>query len=230
MSLSPSLFVRCTRTATVALSFALVVGCSSKKAKEESPALTGDASHDAKPPPPKPPECRSPAPVTIVFDPSETGFTSCDGQVWHRSSVHACPTRLPRTTECGFAPVDGGTLNGSCRVDGDCTTKAKGYCGVTSANASCHCDYGCTEDADCGDGNVCQCGDPLGKCVPATCKSDDECGGLLCLRSNNTSCGQTYACQAPTDECTSNSDCKPPLSACTLENGHRTCQAIGSCK
>jgi hypothetical protein len=222
------------RTISVSVSLALLVACSSSKPKEEAPIVHADAAqHDAKakvPPPPKPPECRSPAPVILTFDPSETGFASCEGGVWHRPAIHSCPTRLPRTLLCGFAPVEGGTLNGSCRADSDCTTKPKGYCGVTSANASCHCDYGCTEDADCGAGYICQCGDPLGKCLPATCKSDAECPGLLCLRSRDKSCGETYACQAATDLCTSNSDCKAPLAACTIENGLRTCQAIGGCK
>jgi hypothetical protein len=230
MSPRPLLHIR--RTISVSVSLALLVACSSSKPKEDAPVVQADAAqHDAKAKVPKPPECRSSTPIIITFDPLETGFASCEGGAWHRPAVHSCPARPPRTTLCGFAPVDGGTLNGSCRADSDCMTKPKGgHCGVSSANATCHCDYGCTEDADCGDGSICECGDPLGKCVLATCHSDAECPGLLCLRSRDKSCGETYACQAAADLCTSNSDCKAPFGACTLENGLRTCQAIGGCK
>lgn len=226
-----SLSLSAVRSSTFAsLSLALFFACSSSKdAPIDAPASTNgpDAAGDTGAPPPKAPECRNPKPV-LAFDQSDTGYVSCDGGAMHRVQMHACPTRLPRATLCGFPPVDGG-LKQDCRSDSECTTKPKGFCTTSSHNATCFCDYGCTEDADCPAGNICVCGDPQGQCMPAECTSDAQCGGLLCLRSNDTTCGKAFACQKPTDPCTSNLDCKPPYSACTIDKGVRSCQAPGFC-
>jgi hypothetical protein len=90
------------------------------------------------------------------------------------------------------------------------------------------CQYGCLQDDDCGEGFLCECGDPVGRCVAATCRSDQDCGGdLKCgvwLSQYICSTEQAYTCQSAEDECNTAADCGE-REYCSGEGGTRRCVA-----
>src|SRR5262249_9511996 len=111
-----------------------------------------------------------------------------------------------------------------------CTGSANGWCNPNFAlpSSECGCTYGCTTDADCGAGEVCECRDPVGACVQAACTSDADCGpGLLCARYDAMpSCGFfRCACQTCADAWVSDSDCGSAGGACSVDaaTGARAC-------
>ncbi|HVU00956.1 MAG TPA: hypothetical protein VHE30_04360 [Polyangiaceae bacterium] len=206
---------------------------SSKKTPTPSAQPTDTAEEDSAPPP-APPECKDPTDVKLYgVDP--TGLVNCNGAdgrpaAAHRKEAIDCPSKLPRATKCGADPVGDAAPTAPCRTDQDCTAKPIGYCTANAKSASCYCDYGCVKDSDCGDGYLCQCGDPVGTCVHATCHTDADCGGsLLCLRSLDENCNFVYSCQKPTDPCTVSSDCPALTPACQVVNGERKCGTTTAC-
>ena len=90
----------------------------------------------------------------------------------------------------------------------------------------CGCSYGCTTDAEYEEGRICLCGDPVGRCVQASCTTDADCGGLLCTSyTKDPGCNFTaFACQNELDECMTDKDCKEGT-LCTLsaEGLYRIC-------
>jgi len=92
------------------------------------------------------------------------------------------------------------------------------------------CHYGCTADADCGEGNLCMCAEPVGRCVAAACRSAEDCGeGLLCTRyyaADDMDWG-AFACDTAKDECNRDDDCRDNAGApdrlCILQDGARKC-------
>jgi hypothetical protein len=116
-----------------------------------------------------------------------------------------------------------------CSSDAECDLKPFGYCapsnqGQLGTVPQCH--YGCVVDADCGTGYLCQCGDPIGQCVPAECLGDEDCGDKLCAAwfSENV-CGtrHSFACQTADDDCATNADCERG-GTCIADGGKRYCQ------
>jgi hypothetical protein len=153
----------------------------------------------------------------------ESGFVTCDGNWRHRPETKTCPSILPRPE----AICEMGGEASACSTDADCDG-ANAYCRTDDFEGGCFCATGCTTDADCPSGNVCQCGDPVGRCVAADCSSDDECeGDALCATvDTEPSCGDiVYRCQTPEDECASNDDCQsnPNGSACSSNGSKRVC-------
>jgi hypothetical protein len=191
------------------------------------------------------------------------GFERCRNGMIHRPAPLACTSSLPRpdgltpeaiaastiayANQAGLSvDVDAGTDAGfqdaiECRTDSDCTAQPHGYCTIPS-NAYgglvgiTRCAYGCQTDSECDDqyGDVCMCqGDLIGTCVPASCRSDDDCeGDLLCTDYvAQPGCGgRTFGCQTPQDECTANSQCSggycSPVSSAIRGCSGATC-AIG---
>ncbi|WP_437573314.1 ferritin-like domain-containing protein [Sorangium sp. So ce887] len=150
--------------------------------------------------------CDDPEPIIVAGQ--NTGYVRCAGGWMHRAEIVACPSPLPRAEACP-EPSDN---PGACSSDADCTEQPHGHCDPAAGNDAlpgCFCQYGCTIDADCTEGQICLCGDPVGRCVPALCTSDQDCGRLLCSSYVlNPGCGGTgFACQTPTDECAGNDDC-----------------------
>jgi hypothetical protein len=159
--------------------------------------------------------CNAPVPLVQGAD---TGFDVCDTGFVHRSSVHACPSALPRSTACGGLRVDAGVDAGNvgCSADTDCTAHPDGMCSASDPlvgvpGAGCSCYYGCQSDSDCGAGKICLCGSPVGVCVSSSCSTDADCGaGSLCTMSTATgTCpsGVPFACQTPQDTCGGDQDC-----------------------
>jgi len=159
-----------------------------------------------------------------VYD-EHHGFVWCDELRWvYRASVQACDSSLPRPdTTCG-------TGSGACSTDADCTAEPHGYCTTTGEDLSCHCEYGCLQDSDCGPGQVCYCRNYLiGTCLPSNCVSDADCeSGYHCASYEGFICGSVegFACQSPGDECTDESDCEP-FGGCQL--GESNARVCGSC-
>lgn len=169
--------------------------------------------------------CVNPTPVLV--DGKPTGYETCaDGSRRRREAIE-CPSLLPRPAQCPQA-VDGV----GCKADADCKEGPNGHCeastGFGGDAAGCYCSYGCTRDADCGKGAVCECGDPVGRCVQALCHDDGDCDGGDC---SSYGVGQVcstygYACQAAADACGGNNDCdKSSQQLCLLvEGGARACK------
>jgi hypothetical protein len=141
------------------------------------------------------------------------GFVLCDGNWMHRTTKEACTPRQPRT---GVTCIYGDP--GGCTKDSDCTARAGGRC-EDNLNAPCACVYLCASDADCQDGEICDC--LRGTCEPASCTTDQDCGGGLCSDyAVSGVCSYAFACQTPLDECAGWADCPGP---CVLQGGHRIC-------
>jgi len=152
------------------------------------------------------------------------GYDSC-AQGWtHRSQAQTCLSSAPRADYSCPAGVSNG-----CSVDADCTASPNGYCSTSLGAGGCYCQYGCLNDSDCGAGQICLCGDPVGKCVQAACRTDAECPGAYCATYDATAgCGGvSFACSTPQDACHSSADCASGY--CILAaDGHRAC-ASPSC-
>jgi hypothetical protein len=165
----------------------------------------------------------------------DTGFATCASGIIHRRAKTQCPNLL-------VAPPPGScTAAGSayCRADADCAGKGpNARCIADPAPTYCSCVSGCTTDADCGAGQICQCGTKIGQCVSARCASDADCGaGLLCATVSEVSATTspcdgptTFVCQTPRDTCFTNADCPHcglSYSSCVVgASGERACSAL----
>ncbi len=176
------------------------------------------------------------APMPVVAGGQSTGLVECgDSGVLHRADDVACPVLLPRAT----GPCAGRGINPDagqdCTNDSDCTAKSLGTCNLGSGHfPTCGCSYGCVHDSDCAPGELCQCGAPVGACVPASCHLDSQCpAGSLCASSPLGWGGcswdplpSVYACESAADTCLTNLDCKDAQSpACGMspDAGTRSC-------
>src|SRR5204863_528605 len=123
-----------------------------------------------------------------------------------RPEIRDCPSALPR-----FQPSRARAPGDECGSDADCTAKPLGYCtaSVNLGGTTYLCAYGCAKDQECGAGRICFCGDPVGRCVEASCTSDQSCGGMLCAWGASASggCQLAFACQRHTDRCATSRDC-----------------------
>src|SRR5690606_29167941 len=102
------------------------------------------------------------------------------------------------------------------------------YCAAASFDlVGTYCHSGCLTDSDCGEGMICECGDPMGTCVAAVCQSDEDCAGEARCASfvTDDGCGPRtqFSCQTVEDECASNSDCGAGRE-CDGTGGFRQCQ------
>lgn len=183
--------------------------------------------------------CDNPEPVPpAVQGGPNGGLVRCSNGAVHRPSAADCSSNI-----AAWHPVlaghDGGIGNIQCTTNTDCTEKPNGYCvaatgfagggmpGVTLSN----CAYGCVRDADCGAGQVCLCGDPVGSCVEATCNTDSDCLDGACIELGYlgvTGCGYgptfSFGCWRPDMTCTTPTDC-PGGSPCN----YGKCQSVPVC-
>lgn len=183
-------------------------------------------------------QCESSMPYYIRAQ--DTGFSECKGSgLMHRARASVCPTFLPRgaaEVKQAIAWEPAKAQGFECQSDEDCKTKVNGVCERVEAGGGSHCVYGCRADPDCAADELCHCDYPVGRCVHALCRTDEECaGGAVCGEYvPKTDCnGVAYACQSPKDECASRS-CWGSGSAspafCTLdENRRRVCSKNIAC-
>ena len=156
------------------------------------------------------------------------GFVQCDG-FQHREQAQACASHIPR-------PEPVAHTGAGCNFDADCNEKPYGWCSNFSQGNDAYCVYGCTKDSECPDDTLCECAEPVGRCVPASCKVDAACAsGFLCRSFDSTGgCNIIqYGCQSPADTCGSDADCNTAGSTrnhCRFdENAHRFQCAAEAC-
>ncbi len=187
-----------------------------------------------------------------------SGLYRCDNGVLHRPASVTCASSLPRPSppfadagadaaaaqgqpsqvEYLYGIANDVTAPGACSSDAECTARPFGFCAPTfyggPALPSVQCHYGCSTDDDCSAGQLCECGDPIGRCVDATCRTDDDCpGDLMCaawFTANVCGTGQRFSCQTRQDECNTAADCAGGNGSpyCSGEGGVRTCKVDGS--
>jgi len=148
------------------------------------------------------------------------GFVQCAG-FRHRREIGTCPSSIPRPD-----PIPGPTRFDECIYDAECTAQPYGWCFVGYQLGEAHCEYGCLQDSDCADNQLCECGPFIGRCLKAECTTDADCRTGYFCRDNDVSggCGPTtYACQTAGDTCTNDSDCNPPPPAMAWED-QSTCR------
>jgi hypothetical protein len=135
------------------------------------------------------------------------GLIQCD-DFTHRVEATTCDSSLPRPE-----PIPSSSPAAQCKMDSECTDKPHGWCGEQGGGQvpGPYCNYGCVQDSECAAGQLCLCGDPVGRCVQANgCTTDSDCAsGFLCKTYDSSGgCGfTTFACQSPGDECAGDSDC-----------------------
>jgi hypothetical protein len=144
--------------------------------------------------------CTNPTPILQESPggPIPTGYVRCESGLVHREQKLDCVFMPNPEPDC--LPDDPGN---TCASPDECTDAANGYCLPQGQEGTCGCTYGCTNDEECGTGNVCMCNGYTTECVPATCTTDADCGGYQCARNN----GGEFACQTPFDACRSDQDC-----------------------
>jgi len=144
------------------------------------------------------------------------GLVQCDG-FKHRKQARTCASSVPRPDA-----VSAPQMMGACEYDADCKDKPYGWCFGGAQTGTTTCEYGCVKDSDCAANQVCDCGEPVGRCVQAQCVSDADCeNGFLCKAYDVTGgCGSiTYACQAAADTCGSDLDCASSFGAHCRKEG-----------
>lgn len=162
-----------------------------------------------------------------------TGFVRCNGGTIRRVEAVACQSPVPTGVACGGQ-------GGTCESDSDCTAQPYGACLYSqSFFAGCECAYGCTTDADCGEGMICICGGsapgyPSGTvCAPASCVTDTSCESEQCVLGVEVlSCGESYraGCRTPADACASGNDCQDDESCLPGDAGEPwSCMTIPVC-
>jgi hypothetical protein len=134
------------------------------------------------------------------------GLIQCDGFT-HRTTSGTCDSKIPRPD-----PYPNPSPSAQCKLDSDCAAQPYGWCGSASYGdlPPPYCNYGCVKDSDCGTNQLCECGDPVGRCVQAGCVSDADCdAGFLCKGYDASGgCGiTTYTCQSLSDTCGNDADC-----------------------
>ena len=160
--------------------------------------------------------CENPEPVYVLGQ--DTGAVRCANGMVHRVHARACPAESRSPVPVDFCGQVGDV--GQCRSDYDCAERPLGYCRPTNGGMPmCGCVYGCVSDADCGNDQICRCGNPTGQCVPANCRDDGDCDGRFCAeyQAQPYCGGPVYACQTPTDACGGEGDCENNM-PCTRDN------------
>ncbi|MBM4363495.1 MAG: hypothetical protein FJ104_12510, partial [Deltaproteobacteria bacterium] len=184
------------------------------------------------------PACINPKPVVPEgeFGGPSRGYIQCENGVVHRVAAQACWSKLgPPDAGVVVPPGPDGSVTFNCRTNADCTDAPHGYCVIDSSGdpwdglVSTVCRYGCVQDSDCDAGSICRCGDPVGTCVQASCKTDADCDGAFCQEGyDSSSCSPsrvTYRCGP---RCTSDADCAEPSGfGYTCTNGN--CQENAVC-
>jgi hypothetical protein len=131
-------------------------------------------------------ECRSPAPTG-------GGFVQCGDGSYRRPTTGTCESHLPRPERVDYQ------VDLDCWYDLDCDQHPHGVCSYGV------CSYGCTADAECGDDELCSCGDLIGTCVSTNCRTDADCGAESACTSLRPNLG--FGCFRPDGVCVNNGQC-----------------------
>lgn len=144
------------------------------------------------------------------------GYEICGDGSLRRPSAGACEASLPR------AAPDVPIVFDECMIDSDCTSAAYGFCAYGA------CKYGCVVDGDCASGQACFCGDSIGTCILATCRSDADCPAAFpctTFLAVGFATPDELACQSPSDACITDAECHSlnPRVSCVFQIDHRIC-------
>ena len=184
---------------------------------------------------PRPPQVACGESTPLLLNGAPSGLEQCSTRMIHRPRPIACPSRLPRADD-GVAELerrrpelatqDRSQWPGNCYRDSDCKAAPNGYCQPVVPGRSTMCAYGCRIDTDCAKTELCRCGDPVGDCVPASCRSDLDCAGSLVCGDYGAAgghCGSRdgFACQTADDECAEL--CRDVGHICHLVGDKRVC-------
>jgi hypothetical protein len=164
---------------------------------------------------------------------ADSGLERCDRGYLRRVDVANCPSIVPRAVPISNydEAVD------DCEFDRDCPTAAYGpyaHCDVRTGGFARACVAGCKLDGDCAEGEACLCGDPVGRCVPASCATGADCATSLDCASYAVTpgCFSTgFSCQKPGDSCGGDADCagiSPNPAFCVFSDDSRAC-SIAQC-
>lgn len=185
--------------------------------------------------------CKDPVPLLPGVD---TGFVRCDDRTWRRTEVKACPSSVPRPDELeplrprpdhamgGEGGLDPDQPYDSCSSDSDCTEE-NWYCGERNDSQLPfgryrECMPGCIVDEDCGPDAICLCDDPIGRCIPAGCRTSEDCPDSACVGARYTSSGcpsqPQFECVRETDQCLKDADCSSGSFCEWGRDGERVCE------
>lgn len=181
------------------------------------------------------PMCESSVPraqrIDLVF-PNEV---SDGGGVTLSSQDAGADAEAPALPYSAYVESTNTSFSYSCDEDSDCTEMAHGYCEYNHTQSSgeyyySSCRYGCQTDDECGDGYVCECGQPVGSCVSASCKSGADCApDQACARWEfYDGCGSStgYVCTTPDSECLLEADCEAKgFEGCSGSSGKLLCDS-----
>ena len=168
--------------------------------------------------------CLNPKPV--VLSGQDTGFDVCAKETLRRREAKTCPDLRPNPTPCSGATT-------KCTIDADCKAKPNDYCqyskfGGPGSSSICQCATGCTKDSECPSGQVCLCGSPIGKCIPADCGTSADCDpGFDCITSVDDCAWAQLHCQTPADECLTSDDCGAQQYCGVGTQGNLVCKTSG---
>ncbi len=202
----------------------------------------------------EPSGCTNPKPSPF----GGSGTFACDEGYTYRADAGSCRNQLPREGKVEWPYSAGGGAGGAsnpdspppadeCSSDQDCQPNASCELRHTN-NYDCPwlgiqpppiyervCVEGCTQDADCGDQQVCVCGPDIGRCetisAVAGCRSDADCSdAALCIKNARPSPFNPlqFACELPGDECQSDADCEN-RDFCRINEDGRSCQGRPIC-
>lgn len=178
----------------------------------------GGGSSPAEPEPEPEPEPHGPVPCEDPEPlPHGGGFERCKNGSLHRTESVACESALPR------AEPASGILYDECERDQDCVESANGYCVIGA------CYYGCVADSECDAGGLCFCGELVGRCLSAACRTDADCPADYPCTGNpeGSGDGADFRCQTPLDTCQIEADCGP-LEICSSDGTRRRCIRVGT--
>lgn len=184
--------------------------------------------------PPRDMKCENSEPIVLAG--KDTGVERCSNGMRHRPRAVKCQSFLPRLDD-GVSYLRRHVSHydellrdlakvSSCLRDSDCSGRAHGHCEPMRASVMTFCAYGCVTDSECSANELCLCGDPVGHCVPASCRTDADCAPpFVCgdYEPIDSECGNrdAFACQTERDECTV--FCRPPRLFCAFSEGRRAC-------
>ena len=132
------------------------------------------------------------------------GIELCEEGVKRRTQATSCEDK--RSTY--IIPEDCADIACSGELDYCVTYHQPSFPGTHSPSQS-KCTTGCLSDSDCASDHICECGDPIGRCVPASCKTNSDCSPEQnCLLNSKLRALDIYACTSPEQPCFVNSDCK----------------------
>lgn len=181
-----------------------------------SPADAGLSGVDAQSSTPSVPDLRDCRGVPLEIGGVDTGLVTCASGLVHRPAAVECPNRSSERAPLDLEACDADEYcrqNSTCRADADCTADSFGQCVSQGQLPVYVCRYGCVTDADCNADEACVCGESIGQCVKASCRTDADCGGYACAQFYEllgAGCGEPMqlACQTPDDQCRVAQDCE----------------------